>query len=124
MASHEDLARFISASFRSVWSLELLLLLKRRPGFHSRKELIDHLRGSELVVAQALDWLVAGGLATLDEAGGAAYMPVSTELHGQVERLEDLYARKPDAVRRQIVAASTPGLTAFADAFRLWSDRP
>lgn len=122
MTSHEDLARFITASFRSVWSLELLLLLKRQPGFHSRDELIGHLRGSELVVAQALDALVAGGLATLDEAGRAAYMPFSAELHDQVERVENLYARKPDAVRRLIVAASAPGLTAFADAFRVRND--
>lgn len=122
MTSHEELARFISASFRSVWSLELLLLLKRQPGFQTRNELIGRLRGSELVVAQALDGLVAGGLAALDEAGRAAYMPVSTELHDQIERVEDLYARKPDAVRRLIVAASAPGLTAFADAFRLRND--
>ena len=123
MTSDEDLARFISASFRSVWSLELLLLLKREPGFHSRDKLIAHLRGSDLVVAQALDGLVAGGLAMLDDENRAAYMPVTSDIASQVERVEHLYLRKPDAVRRLIVAASAPGATAFANAFRLRGDR-
>ncbi len=122
MTSPEDISRFISASFRSVWSLELLLLLKRQPGFHSRDELIGHLRGSELVVAQALDGLVAGGLASIDEAGHASYFPASADLAALVEGAEDLYARKPDSVRRMIVAGTAPGLNAFAEAFRLRKD--
>jgi hypothetical protein len=122
MASQEDLARFIAASFRSVWSLELLLLLKREGGPHSREELIGALRGSELVVAQALEGLVSAGLATVDEHGSASYLPISPEVARLVDKAEDLYSRKPDSVRRTIVAASTPGLTAFADAFRLRRD--
>ena len=39
-----------------------------------------------------------------------------------VEQAEALYATSPDAVRRMIVAASNPGITAFADAFRLRKD--
>lgn len=122
MTSPEDISRFISASFRSVWSLELLLLLKRQPGFHSRDELIGHLRGSELVVAQALDGLMASGLAMIDEDGRASYLPATPDLAALVDGTEDLYARKPDAVRRMIVAGTTPGLNAFADAFRLRRD--
>lgn len=122
MTSPEDISRFISTSFRSVWSLELLLLLKRQPGFHSREELIGRLRGSELVVAHALDGLVASGLATIDEAGQASYLPATPELAALVEGAEDLYARKPDAVRRMIVAGTAPGLNAFAEAFRLRKD--
>ena len=122
MPSDEGLKRFISASFRSVWSLELLLLLKRRPGFHCREELIGALHGSELVVAQGLEWLVAAGLASVDERGRATYLPASPDLVSLVERTEELYGRKPDAVRRLIVAGSAPGLTAFADAFRFRKD--
>jgi len=118
MPADEGLKRFISTSFRSVWSLELLLFLKRRPGAYDREELIAALYGSELIVQQALDWLVAVGLAILDEQGRAAYHPATPELASLVERTEDLYGRKPDAVRRLIVAGAAPGLTAFADAFR------
>jgi hypothetical protein len=64
---NNELSRFISSSFPSVWALELLLLLKseRRPW--SRGELIGALRASELVVSQSLDSLVAGGLASVTE---------------------------------------------------------
>ena len=122
MQSDEDLKRFISASFPSVWSLELLLLLKREAGFHGREELITKLHGSELVVTQALGWLIAGGLVTLDGEGRASYRPASPDLASLVEQTKDLYGRKPDAVRRLIVAGSAPGLTAFADAFRFRKD--
>ena len=33
-----------------------------------------------------------------------------------------LYAKSPDKVRRLIISAASPGLTAFADAFRLRKD--
>ena len=122
MPADESLKQFISASFRSVWSLELLLLLKSQPRFHSREELVVELHGSVLVVAQGLDWLAAVGLVTLDEGGRAAYQPASPNLASLVERTEDLYGRKPDAVRRLIVAGAAPGLTAFADAFRFRKD--
>jgi hypothetical protein len=122
MPADESLKRFIPATFRSVWSLELLLLLKQRPGLHRRDELIARLHGSELVVTQALTWLVAGGLVSLDEEGRATYQPASSGLALLVDQTEDLYGRKPDAVRRLIVAGAAPGLTAFADAFRFRKD--
>jgi DNA-binding transcriptional ArsR family regulator len=120
MTSQEDVSRFISSSFRSVWSLELLLLLKQEPRPRPREELVTALRASDLVVSQALDSLVAAGLATADAEGNATYMPVSPEVNTLVEKAEELYARRPDAVRRMIVASTTSGVTAFADAFRLW----
>jgi hypothetical protein len=122
MPADESLKRFISAHFRSVWSLELVLLLKRWPGSHSQEELVTRLQGSELVVTQALKWLVGGGLAVVDQAGMASYQPASADLASLVEQTEALYGRKPDAVRRLIVAGAAPGLTAFADAFRFRKD--
>ena len=62
----DDLAHFVSSSFRSVWALELLLLLKSRAGFHGVDELVTMLRASDLVVRQALGDLIAGGLVTID----------------------------------------------------------
>lgn len=120
MTSQEDVSRFISSSFRSVWSLELLLLLKQDSRPRPREELVTALRASDLVVSQALDSLVAAGLATADAGGNATYMPVSPEVDALVEKAKELYARKPDAVRRMIVASTTSGVAAFADAFRLW----
>lgn len=114
----DHLFRFIGSSFRSVWALELLLLVKREPRVWSRPELISTLRGSELVVNKALEELVAAGLVSI-EGDGARYMPVSDDLARNVEEVEKLYSARPDAVRREIVSASASGATAFADAFKL-----
>ena len=120
-SSADDLLRFIRSTFRSVWALELLLVLKREPRLWSRDELVSVLRASELVVSKALDGLVAAGLASL-EGEGASYMPVSAEVASKVDETETLYAVRPDAVRRAIVEASSSSATAFADAFRLRKD--
>lgn len=121
MTSGEALPRFIRSSFRSVWSLELLLLLKQQDRAWSRQELIEALRASDLVVAQGLDFLVAAGLAAI-EPEGARYVPVSDAIARQVDATEQLYRARPDRVRRMIIEASSSGITAFADAFRLRKD--
>ena len=118
MTSSDDLSGFIGSSFPSVWTLELLLLLKRERRPWTRDELIGVLRASELVVSQALDSLVAGGLATVDEEG-VRYMPVSSSVAKLVDQTEQLYSLKPDKIRRMIVTSSASGIAAFADAFRL-----
>ena len=87
----------------------------------SREQLIDSLRASDLVVAQALDSLVAGGLASLTD-DGANYTPVSSSVAALVDETEKIYRLKPDAVRRMIVTSTASGITAFADAFRLRKD--
>lgn len=118
----KEVARFIRSGFRSIWSLELLLLLRRERRPWSREELIAALRASELVISNALDLLVAGGLVSLDADGAARYTPVSPAVDKLVGQTGDLYARKPDAVRRMIISAASSSLTAFADAFRLRED--
>lgn len=122
MAGGDDVSRFIQSSFPSVWSLEVLLLLRRERRGCTREELVEALRASDLVINQALDSLLAGGLAALDDGGLATYMPVSNEVSALVDKTEDLYARRPDAVRRMIISGSVSGLTAFVDAFRLRKD--
>lgn len=122
MIADDDILGFIRSSFRSVWSLELLLLLKRQPRPWAPSELVAALRASELIVAQSLDALTAAGLVAADETKSAAYRPASARLGDLVDGAESLYARSPDAVRRLIVGASAGGLAAFADAFRLRKD--
>lgn len=121
MHSDEELASFIRASFRSIWALELLLLIKRDRRVWSHRELVSVLRASDLVVSKALDSLVAGGIASLDERG-VLYMPVSQQVAMLVDQTERVYSKMPDTVRRLIVAAQTSNLAAFADAFRLRKD--
>ena len=123
MPPDEEVSSFIRATFRSVWALELLCFLRQnRDRNLTRAEMVAGLRGSELVVTQSLDALTAAGLVLADADGSARYGPASDDLDRLVERAEALYAKSPDAVRRTIVAAANPGITAFADAFRLRKD--
>ena len=117
----DDLLRFIGSSFRSVWALELILILKREPRVWARDELVSTMRASELVVSKAVDALVAAGLASV-EGHGVTYMPINDAVAACVDELEKLYAVRPDAVRRAIVSASATGATAFAEAFKLRRD--
>lgn len=120
-SSDEETLRFITASFPSVWALELLLLLKRQSGSWSREDLIQRLRASEAVVSMALDALLAAGLVSV-EGENAIYRPAN-RVEAIVDRAESLYRRRPNAVCRAIVEARTSSATAFANAFRLRRDR-
>lgn len=123
MAASESVASFIRASFRSVWALELLLHLKRtQDRAWSADELVDVLRGSTLIVSQSLEGLMRAGLVSIDADACARYQPANSDLDQLVDLAQDLYARKPDTVRRIIVSSANPALANFADAFRLWKD--
>jgi len=120
VASEEELARFIASTFRSVWALEVLCHLRRSPERElSAEELVTALRASDSVVRQSLAELTAAGLTLVADDGSAKYAPASPQLDRLAAKVEARYASAPDAVRRIIVNAANPGLTAFADAFRL-----
>jgi hypothetical protein len=121
VAPDEDLLRFVTSSFPSIWTLELLLVLKRDRRSWSHQELVAALRASDLVVSNALASLVAGGLASLGSEG-AIYMPANDDVASYVERTEALYGVRPDAVRRAIVRGATRSASVFSDAFRLRRD--
>ena len=123
MASNERLNAFIRDSFRSVWTLELLLLLRRAPAESWRRDqLVAALRASDAIVAKGLESLLASGLILVEAGGAARYAPANAELARLVDDAAAMYAVKPDAVRRLIVASSGSGLAAFSDAFRLRRD--
>ena len=120
-SSNDEILRFIASSFRSVWDLELLLVLKSEPRSWRNNELDSTMRASELVVTKALKALQAAGLVSI-ERDKARYMPVSDEVAALVDLTEELYAKRPDAVRRTIVSAASADAAAFADAFKLRKD--
>lgn len=120
-SSTDEILRFISSSVRSVWALELLLVLKGDRRRWSRDELVATMRASDLVVARALDALEAAGLVSV-EADVAEYLPVTEGVAQLVDEAATLYAKRPNAVRRAIISASAGEAAAFADAFRLRKD--
>ena len=123
MPESADTLEFIRNSFRSVWSIELFLLLRSdetRAWAHA--ELLELLRASDVIVHQGIAGLVAGGLAVIEEDGAARYAPVTGEIGRLADAAAELYAKRPDHVRRQIIAGANNQLSAFADAFRLRRD--
>lgn len=123
MPASPELTGFIRSTFRSVWALELLCHLRQnRDRTLGHAEMVLGLRGSDLVVAQSREALGAAGLIVAEADGSARYQPASAELDRLAAAAEALYGRSPDAVRRMIVSAAAPGISAFADAFRLRKD--
>lgn len=123
MPAQEAIAEFICATFRSVWSLELLCHLRAHSDrAFSVPAMVAELRASDLIVRQSVDSLVAAGLLIADEQGDARYQPISKDLDRLAHAACTLYAKSPDAIRRMIVVGTNPGITAFADAFRLRRD--
>lgn len=121
--SEQDIQAFIRATYRSIWAIELLCHVRARPDqTFSPEALVTALRASDLVVQQCVDSLAAAGLVAIEEAGHVRYAPASADLDALVAAAEALYAKSPNAVRRMIVAAATPGISAFADAFKLRRD--
>jgi len=114
-----DLVAFLQTTIKSVWALELLLLLRRRRGKHwSMEALVQEMRASTAIVAGGLTALSAAGLVE-ESAAGFGYRPATAELDVMAERLEQTYAQYPFAVTRAILAAPDHKMQIFADAFRL-----
>jgi hypothetical protein len=123
MPAGPELNAFIRTYFRSVWTLELLLYLKANCRAACRVEiLVSALRASDSIVSQGIASLSTAGLVVTDEDGGVRYSPVSQELEQAMDKVQLLYAARPDAIRRLIVTSSNTGLSAFADSFRLRRD--
>jgi hypothetical protein len=116
----EDVLAFLSATVKSLWALELLLLMRRACGrARQMTALVTELRASTLVVQDALTGLIGAGLLAEDEAGFFRYRPVSETLDSFVAEAQVLYTSKPLAVINAIASAPNEKLRIFSDAFRL-----
>jgi predicted transcriptional regulator len=120
-ASEDDILNFAASAIGSIWALELLLLLKQEARSLSSAELMRQLRGSEAVIAQALERLHGVGLIA-EEAGRYRYRPASPEPGELAEALDSLYRSKPVTVVSAIANAPRRKLQILSDAFRLKKD--
>jgi hypothetical protein len=123
MADQDQLESFIGNSFRSVWALEVLQYLVANPAAKfTANELITALRISDAVVSQSVENLSAAGLAVVDNDSRVALHESNSEQARLTAAAIEFYQKSPDKVRRLIVAQASPGVTAFADAFKLRKD--
>jgi DNA-binding IclR family transcriptional regulator len=121
--TEEALLAIVSNSFRSVWPLELLLLLRHEPRrTWSVGALVQDLRASVSAVSEGLAALRKLGLVSIDPHGSYQFEAGSAELEELAHELSELYSRKPRAVMRAILAAPNNQIQTFADAFRLRKD--
>lgn len=123
MPAKQEVSSFIRSTFRSVWALELLCFLKKhRDRAWPQRELVVALRGSDLVVSQSVESLLAAGLVVIEPGDLVRYQPTSDAVDSLASAAEALYATRPDSIRRMIVAQASSGLSSFADAFKLWRE--
>jgi hypothetical protein len=122
MVGQAEVESFIGSSLRSVWALELLKLLLADDSGHKQADLVLAMRSSDAVVAQSLAALVAVGLVLVDSDGTVRVNRSDPRTSELLDATMELYRTSPDRVRRLIVSSSLPGVTAFADAFRLRKD--
>lgn len=122
MARQNQLLEFIGDTFNSVWALEALRVLAQLPDVEfTEDKLIATLRASKAAISQSVSGLERVGLVIVGERG-VRFRPANPDLERFALEAIDLYARRPDLVRRTIVSRTSPGLTAFADAFKLRKD--
>jgi predicted transcriptional regulator len=120
MISEDDVLGFAAALFKSVWALELLLVLHRgHERAWSADELIKELRSSRVVIAEALNNLVAAGLVVEDETGRYRYHAAGPATDEMIVELEKLYVTKPTVIAREIVSTPNMKLKLLSDAFRI-----
>lgn len=118
----EELQHLIRNTLKSVWALELLLLLSReRARSWSAYDLNRELRGSLGLVADVLATFQQAGLVT-EESGHYRYKAATAELERTVHELEEAYAARPLAVVKAVLAAPNEKIQTFADAFKVKKD--
>lgn len=116
----KDVSEFLQGSFRSVWSLELLLLLQSQPDRSwTPQQLIAELRSSEAVIRQGIGDLLAAGMIVTEGEDLVRYAPASDSLRDIVPRVIRAYQVESSNVRRLIVQGSSEKLRHFSDAFRI-----
>jgi DNA-binding IclR family transcriptional regulator len=117
LSDPERISAFVREHIRSVWALELLLLLRRDPARRwSSQELVHELRASFGLVERILKQLVASGLLATDDAGHR-YAPAPQALDLLCGELEAAYRERPVSVI-SLIARPTDPLQSLADAFR------
>lgn len=116
----DEVLAFVQTSIKSVWALELLLLLRRtRPRAWPRPGLVQELRSSDAAVAEALTDLRNTGFIVDTGADLFRYEPASKALDDAAQRIEEVHASQPLALAKAIASAPNDKLRIFADAFRL-----
>jgi hypothetical protein len=114
----DDVLALIRDFIRSIWAVELLMLLRTERGREwNEAELVLELRGSGAIVRESLAALTAAGLVTIRQ-GYSRFQPRTAVLGRVAEQLAEAYERQPSTVMKAIAAAPDNRIRTLADAFR------
>jgi len=113
-----DLESFVRDSFKSVWSVEVLLLLKAAPqrGWTAR-DIDAELRASPTAVSAALGDLTRAGLVAAASAEAWRYAPAEPRLADLAERLAEAFRQSPVSLIN-LIAKPAQSAQWLADAFK------
>lgn len=121
--SEDDVLAFIQAKLRSVWAVELLVLLRQnaqKPW--TAAALVRELRSSEMVVSEALANLRRESFIADEPQGLARYAPATAELDAMAAAVQKMFAAKPVTVVKAVLGSPNEKLRIFSDAFKLKDD--
>jgi hypothetical protein len=117
-----ELASFVREQLRSVWAVELLLMLRREPSrAWTAPQLVAELRASANLVEDNLAAFERSGLAVNDGAGSWRYSPANPVLDQLAARLDAAYRERPVAIIN-LIARPDP-VQGLADAFKWRGDK-
>lgn len=123
LSEQPELAAFVREHVRSVWAVELLLLLKRDPDRRwPAADLVRELRASTLLVNDNLQRFERSGLAVREDGDLWRYAPAMPMLGELADRLEAAYRERPVTVINLIAAPPDP-VQGLADAFKFRGDK-
>jgi hypothetical protein len=121
LAGDQELLGFVRENLRSVWAMELLLLLRRDPARHWQSgELVRELRATPALVNDNLTIFQRNGLAMADETGWH-FAPANAKLEELTERLAQAFRDRPVATMGLITR--TDPIQSLSDAFKLRGDQ-
>ncbi|MBS0298075.1 MAG: hypothetical protein JSR45_17375 [Proteobacteria bacterium] len=123
MTSNAEFLAFIRDTVRSVWALELLLLLRRSaPKAWAAQALVDEMRASPGLVDANLQVFEARGLVRREADDCWTYAPLSPVLAALCDRLAATYKDAPVRLINTIASPTDDRLRTLADAFRFKGD--
>jgi hypothetical protein len=118
VVNNTQLLEFIRRNVRSVWALELLLMLREQPRrAWSMSELVGQLRASHAVVTGVLVGFEQGGLVAREPGGAVRFAAGAARLDHLCDALAEAYRERPMTVIKSITVADTQ-IEGLAEAFQ------
>jgi hypothetical protein len=119
MTINDDLPAFIRQQFRSLWALEIMLVMQADPERRWRvDELVRELRASQTLVRGNLEGFERSGLVVRDAAEVFRFAPANAGLRELCDQVRAAYRERPVAIIN-LIAAPEERLQQLADAFRI-----